>query len=195
MEVETYEATEVLDSGVEASEEQIKLIEELGLDGQKEFLSEDKAEIFPYPLMTDEERFVYGTLFEQKTEVHNYNGDPMPVRILQAIAFAKGFEEVKHLYVLSEPFVSMDDPILIATSSQIYGSIKGENRIWLIGRWGKALAPFKTLKVMAEEYYRKMVIAKNREAIQELEKRNELMKDPEFDVSRHKNESLYGMEV
>ena len=120
MEVETFETTEITDYGIENNEEQIKLIEELGLTGQQSLLDGSKTGICPYPLMTNEERFVYRVLFHKITKVDEYKGDAIPLRLLQIIAHSKQIEDITKLYILSEPHVDIDDRVLIGVTDNFY---------------------------------------------------------------------------
>ncbi len=94
MQVETFEAIE-RELAEHAPEEQAKaleLIEELGLDGQQELLTErddDDGERCPYRRMTAEEQRVYGAICEKTTEIEAYASGPIPLRVLQVAAHAR----------------------------------------------------------------------------------------------------------
>lgn len=150
MEIETYEQNEITPEGIESNEEQIALINELGLEGQQSLISGDGVDLCPYPLMTDEERYIYKTILPKKSSIEEYKDGPIPLRVLQVIAHAKTLDTFKYLYIYSEPSIDVDDPILIGTNES-YWDLDHNNPVWLLARWGKELAPLHELKVMADK--------------------------------------------
>jgi hypothetical protein len=160
MEVETYEIEETTLAGgpsPEVESEAIKLIEDLGLEGQKELIVPSPRgegdERIPYPEMSAHETRVYKSLFPQSTEVSKYNAGIIPVRVLQVIGHAQGlFEKVFVWHKrMRDP-----DPILVGIIGQ---------KNYLLARWGSALKPFKELVVEAREVIREMIKAKCEEEL------------------------------
>lgn len=146
MEIETFEQTEVTEKGIESTEEQLRLVDELDLDGQRDLLcgqSENTMQLCPYRRMTAEESRVYGAILSQQTKVARYNAGPIPVRVLQVIAHARGLEFFKVLEIWHEPTVETKDPILVGVDDG------GKN--FLLARWGDVLRPFAELVELAAE--------------------------------------------
>ena len=173
MEIETYEILETPDAGGGVAEEEriqmVELADKLGLAGQKKLLlpSENgQTQVFPYKLMTKEEEHVYETLFPVKTEVHDYNEQAIPLRVLQVAAHALTFvpHVVKHNVRVWHERGSKDDPLLVA-HNESYGG-----KLWLLARWGSALDTFERLKKKATEILRVRKTKAFRDRIEDAEK-------------------------
>lgn len=153
MEIQTYEIEESMEgtkSEVEA--EAAKMIDELGLEGQKSLVA-PKPDGTPariqYPQMTKAEEGVYDTLFPTKTDVAEYEAGIFPVRILQVIAH--GREQFEKLTVWHRA-VPDPDPVLVG----YVGS-----KMFVLARWGEALLSFTELvaearKILRPRYERKL---------------------------------------
>lgn len=164
MQVETFEVTEQTDSGqspAEICEEQIKLIEELGLEGQESLIrkpetKDEAASICPYRQMTAEEVGVYRQLCPEKTSIEKFAGHAIPLRVLQVAAHAKSLGiftdlEVWHAKGASET----KDPVLVAKRARD----QFNSDLFLLARWGEELEPFAKLKPKAVKAARERRIA------------------------------------
>ncbi len=154
--IETYEVGEVDSNGSSEQEpEALRLIEELGLEGQKSLLCKtDEGTLrVPYEKMTREQLIVYTSIFPEHSRIERYSAGPIPVRILQVIAHGKELFERLEIW---GPQVTMPDPILV-------GILKNEH--YLLARWGNALAPFAELKEKAINSLRERFVAKAQEEI------------------------------
>jgi len=176
MQVETYEQNEVSESGIESNEEQIALINKLGLVGQQSLISGD-TEVCPYPLITDEERYIYSTILPKKSSINEYKDGPIPVRVLQVIAHAKTLDTFTHLYIYSEPSVDVDDPILVGTNESYFEFKSKSYRCWMLARWGKELAPLPELRQLADKINTKKLINQFSEEIDNLKATIERIKN------------------
>lgn len=148
MQVETYEQTEVTSEGVQENDaECVKLIEQLGLNGQRLLILNDSGGpvIMPYRKVTAEEHLVYGLLFPSTTTVEEYALGPIPLRVLQVIAHARDL--FAHLLVW-HPQDVRKDPVLVGLQSQhpYPTSTHKREESFLLARWGEALRPFSDLK-------------------------------------------------
>lgn len=142
MQVETYEVTEITESGADLEPVQIQLIEQLGLQGQQSLIKdgqESGKSIDPYRVVTKEEHFVYTTLFPKCVEISRYSDAVIPVRVLQVIAHAREIG-IGELYVWCPDTAYKDDPVLVA---QRYSWETSSAK--LLARWGECLRPFDEL--------------------------------------------------
>lgn len=143
MKVETYEITETSSDGtVDMLDEQaVALVNKLGLDGQKKLVENSGTGtkiLLPYQEMATNERHVYELLFPQKTTVEVYESGPIPLRVLQVIAFAKDLFDKLEVWCPSTR--AKDDPILVGRKGDQWSGKR-----YLLARWGDALKPFPEL--------------------------------------------------
>lgn len=167
MEIQTYEVTEATTEGrdsFEIEEAAKALIEELGLEGQQELLREpDDSGVstrIPYQKMTATERAVYSTLYPQRDSPEKYSSGPIPLRVLQVVAHARTLFD--HLEIWG-PAEYDPDPVLVG----INGSTYNPTDVFLLARWGDALAPFDELRERAHAEIERKFTAKAEEVIQE----------------------------
>jgi hypothetical protein len=91
--------------------------------------------------MTALEAAVYGTVYPQATGVERYSAGPIPLRVLQVIAHARTlFEKV----VIWHPKEYDPDPVLVGINGEY-----SKEEVFLLARWGDALAPFEELQERA----------------------------------------------
>lgn len=143
MQVEVFEQQDVREETIEQSEEALRIINELGLDGQKPKSSSTGTVVrFPYRLMTDEELFVYSILCPQRTSLQTYDLSPVPLEILKTAAFAASLQDprIRYLEVWSAVSQKVKDPILVG-KKETYSS----SQLYLLGRWGEELLPLDVL--------------------------------------------------
>lgn len=168
MQIETYEIEEHTTEGRDSFEieaEAEALITSLGLDGQQKLLrASDDPDVttktrIPYRRMTAEEARVYKTLYPEASEVEHYDTGPIPLRVLQVVAYAKPLFDGLEVW---GPITEDPDPVLV-------GTLKDGHRVeqYLLARWGDALEPFETLYDRALERLRKKWTAKANEVIAE----------------------------
>lgn len=140
MQVETYELKDVQQETVEQCAEAKELIEQLGLDGQRQLQSGvETVTRFPYRLMTDEEQFVYSTLCPEQCEAKSYCNEPMPLEVLKTFAYAKSLGAFTYFEVWAASSVRVKDPVLVARKER-YGSER-----YILARWGAELLPLEVL--------------------------------------------------
>jgi hypothetical protein len=160
MKVETYEVTELTTDGEQPlmDEQSIALIEELGLNGQRTFITERTVygedtvtTINPYRLITREESNVFRACFPMETAVERYEGGMIPLRVLQVIAHARTALPRNAKLVVWHPEDSTTrDPVLVAVPTD--GN--HDTKTYLLARWGEALDTMTTLKTMARQKLR-----------------------------------------
>ena len=155
MQVETYEVAELIGEQLEdiSSPEAIELIEQLGLDGQKELLSvrevgdgDSVVVRNPYQVMTEEEQRVLQLCFPIETPLRDYSASAIPLRVLQVAAHAQQCPNIKRI-VVWHPKDAMTDPVLVGFESE---SRFKAGRVYKLARWGEALLPFEELRAMAQ---------------------------------------------
>jgi hypothetical protein len=115
---------------------------ELVRDGQ------DGLDIVPYRLITKDEQFVYKVLCPVTSAVENYDGSPIPLRVLQIVAHARELEIGKLEVWSAEGAVK--DPGLVAIGG-------GDTR--LLARWGSELEDFGVLKLKAVKLWKSVRLA------------------------------------
>lgn len=126
------------------SPEAQKIIDDLGLDGQKELTTVDitdagvSVQRNPYRLMSEQERRVYDLLLPTHTGLDVYRDGPVPLRVLQVASHASKCDEIETL-VVWHPQPGDPDPILV-------GATPGHNQeCYILARWGDVLEPFSDL--------------------------------------------------
>jgi hypothetical protein len=136
--VETFEATELDHEGTpECEAEALELINSLGLEGQRELLTESREGVVrcPYRKMTQQEAWAYGVICPKVSPLKKFSDGPIPVRVLQVAAHANGlFDEVE---VWSAKDADIKDPVLVGIKKKGY-----ERERFLLARWGDELLPF-----------------------------------------------------
>lgn len=157
MNVETYEINETNAAGEteKFDEEACALIEKLGLTGQTQLMTKNPAgdrSVVPYNKMTDEEEAVYSVLFDERSSAESYAAGPIPIRVLQVIAFAREMFERLEIWGPRRGG-RKDDPVLIG----IRKTDQWTNSRYLLARWGDALKPFNELRKLAAEKSRETV--------------------------------------
>lgn len=152
--VETYEVTEVDgDGNVECDAEAMRLIEELGLEGQQKLINPDTATRTPYRKMTAEEKWVIEQTCPKKTAIHKYADAPIPVRVLQVAAHAKDL--FANVYVWHPANADEKDPYLVGVNQ-----VGTATEFFLLARWGEELMPWKKMVVKAGSAARAAILAK-----------------------------------
>jgi hypothetical protein len=177
MQIETYEAISLDEQkgqivNEEVSEEAMALIESLGLNGQKELLSERESEDgavvtrAPYRTMTAEETAVFSSVLPRHVAIDRYNDGPIPLRVLQVAAHAKGLDMFEEIEVWCPANPATPDPLLIAW---VGGRYSRDRKAFILARWGEVLEPLDVLKDKAAKVLRSAVSAKIAEARNELD--------------------------
>jgi hypothetical protein len=164
MKVETYECEETKMEVPQESEEAVRLIDELGLEGQQVLVSKkkDATEIqrCPYRKIRADEEFVYRLLCPQSIELKRFDEMPIPLRVLQVIAHAKSLNIFQTFQIWCARG-AIKDPVLVAsTKDYIYSS---DRDTFILARWGEELDEFAVLLKKAIEKWKekaKSTIAK-----------------------------------
>lgn len=162
MQVETFECAEVAAEPIEASEEAIRLIDEMGLAGQRELVTLGKAgheTRSPYREMLNDEVAVYSILCPQRTDLAKYNASPIPLRVLQVAAHAVTVIPGCRLRVWDRAEAAVKDPVLVAETGKYDWSA---DKRFILARWGEELETFVTLAKRAAAAKREFVTAKLR---------------------------------
>lgn len=147
MKIETFEQTEVVGGTLEdeSSPEALKLIEDLGLTGQRKMTSKTDADVVvrcPYRAMTARENRVHECLYPKKIDVDSYQESMIPLRVLQVIAHAKSLNIYRNLQVWCEEGKPVD-PVLVGVFH--VGPYEHNTTDHILARWGDALDSFETL--------------------------------------------------
>lgn len=170
MRVETFECVETASEPIEATEEAIALIEEMGLTGQQSLLSQGATDKpvsrCPYREIRQDERFVYKTLCPKATEIKRYDAAPIPLRVLQIAAHAKSLGLFKRIIVWSQEEFEEKDPVLVACTDEYDFS---GNKTYILARWGEELETFATLVKRACDVARKSLQQEARKLVSILE--------------------------
>jgi hypothetical protein len=143
MQVETYECEETAAEEPECTDEALKLIEYLGLEGQRMLVNGEKKTRSPYRVMTDEENFVFRTLCPGNVTLAEYSLSPIPLRILQVAAYAKETGMFKELRVWHAKSSAVKDPVLVGIGPPEKGEYR--DRKYILARWGDVLDEFPAL--------------------------------------------------
>lgn len=166
MQVETFECAETAAEPIEASEEAIRLIDEMGLKGQSALLSKQDGKRdsrCPYREIRADERFVYRTICPQETEIDRYSVSPIPLRVLQIASHARSLGLFKRMTVWSQEDATVKDPVLVASTGG-YDWETG-SKTFILARWGEELETFAVLLKRACSMAREHLQQKAREFV------------------------------
>lgn len=183
MQIETFE---IEDASNEASAmandaAALELIEKLGLTGQRAIMNKETVTRLPYPVMDENEFYVYRALCPKTVPPEEYSIDPIPVRILQVIEHAKSLGCFGRLEIwCPNPAVFRDDPVLVGvvTKKSNYGNWN-DDTFYMLARWGKVLQPFEKLAEIATKVCRKQRLGKLAEMLVEVQQAIEKTKATE----------------
>lgn len=146
MKVETYECEETKTEIPQESEEAIKLINELNLEGQQGLIKKasesTEAERCPYRKIRADELFVYQQICPQHTRLVGYSEAPIPLRVLQVISHAQSLGIFKCFEVWSAQGLVKDPVLLASTDTWIY---ENGRDIFILARWADELEEFGVL--------------------------------------------------
>lgn len=189
MAVETYEIEEVAEELPQESEEASRLVAALGLSGQEEMrkaAEEGDAERIPYRKMTEQEVAVFGTLCPAQTPVEQYSEGPIPLRVLQVIAHAKGLFDSLEVW---HPKGIDRDPVLVGVKGNTWSGTK-----YILARWGEELDEWPALLKRAVQTYRELTVDRLRTIANSVERGIKEMADgytvDEF-LQRHGDPSFH----
>jgi hypothetical protein len=145
MKIETYEQTETTSEAqtMAHDHEGLELIQRLGLVGQQKLSVPETGTRCPYRQMTSDENFVFGVMCPKRAAPENYAAGPIPLRVLQIIAWAKDNPVFKRLEIWYADSATLKDPVLV-------GYVAGtqyawEEDIFLLARWADELLPVEVL--------------------------------------------------
>jgi hypothetical protein len=159
MKVETFEINEHLENHLEINDEQLKLIEELGLEGQKTLIGESSNKtLCMYPQVTEEQSFIIKTLCPKKFNFKDYKRMQIPLRVMQVIAHVIQENYFDHLCIFDKKEEAIKDPFLLGVKGDWH---RGE--YFLLARWGEELLSWKELAIEAKNLWaekRKIMVSK-----------------------------------
>ena len=156
MKVETFEIAQeennAFNGQIEA--EALELIESLELKGQQDFIGKDEEtdvkRVIPYRKATAEQREIIKLLFPELTKVDEFREEPIPLRVLQVIAFVRQNCSEEMPYIGIHHVKGIDkDPVLVAKKSS------WDSDFYLLARWGDALESWSVLAKKAEDVWKK----------------------------------------
>lgn len=175
MKVETYEIEDAMTeaSAMAHDSEALELIEKLGLEGQKKSANTDTATRVPYRAMEEREMQIYKALCDESCALEKYSADAIPLRVLQAAAYAKECGMFHALQVWYPSEAKIDDPILVGVirkplypDDPRYASLTSD-KFHMIARWGKELLPLEQLEAIAMNLMRKRRVSQLKKVLVE----------------------------
>ncbi len=114
------------------------LVDQLGLEGQRQLCSASPTSPIPFPVMNKEMVRVYETLCPAKRIVKDYNKTTIPIRVLEIAGFCvmkEYFGKIEVWYDDKEP-----DPILVGCDD--------EDK-YILARWAAEIEEYDVLKKKA----------------------------------------------
>lgn len=140
--VETFE--QQVERHPEACDEATRLIEELGLSGQKSLTNPDASETrCPYRQWSALESEVYGLLCPSTDSVSDYDADTIPLRVLQVLSHAKSLGIYTDFKVIHAANPAIKDPVLLGVPTT--GNSWDRSKWHILARWGAELDEFPVL--------------------------------------------------
>ena len=161
MKVETFEIELTENNTVtgQVEAEALELIESLGLKGQEDFIGKDEEtdvkRVIPYRKATEDQRNIVKLLFPELTPVEEFQEEPIPLRVLQVIAFVKQNCSDEMPYIGIHHVRGVDkDPVLVGKKNS------WDSEFFLLARWGDALESWEKLHAKAEKLWVKQTKTK-----------------------------------
>jgi len=143
-----------------------KMVEELGLTGQKTIVKQEKSPI-PFMHMKPSLKAIFEVLCPAKKDVEQYDITPIPVEILDLVALSKRenyFDKIEIWYDDKSP-----DPCCVGliwpTESDRANKYTWTMRPYLIGKWSDVKQSFAELKQRAIERFRLQETAQIQQSI------------------------------
>lgn len=152
MKIETFEQRET-DNDAETMAHDaasLEIIQTLGLAGQLSQTDTKTITRNPYRQMTEDEQFVYRVLCPSVYKPESYAAGPIPLRILQILAWAKETGLFKKLEIWGAASAMVKDPVLVGYCTNHERSYVDD--IYILGRWGEELLP---LEVLFQDAFKK----------------------------------------
>jgi hypothetical protein len=168
MQVETFECYETASEPIEASEEAIRLIDEMGLKGQKTFVlgESEQPTRNPYRKWTKDEQQVYIELCPKVYNIQQYDRSPIPLRVLQVAEHARKYLPKDYkLFVIDKAEIQVKDPVLVAAK---YDWDLGKET-YILARWGEHLDNFQKMLKQAIDSKRKRLRSLLKTALSEVD--------------------------
>ena len=121
------------------------LVDELGLEGQKELLSTDKEGTpIPFQYMNQGMKNMFEVLCPRNVEANEFDAMPIPLKVLGILKLAESehyFGKIEIWYDDVKP-----DPVMVG-----YTGKKGDGKMYLLARWGDVLKTFDELLEVAKK--------------------------------------------
>ena len=150
VQIETFDQIEVTDAeNPPPDADTLALCESLGLAGQtKMFAKTDDGKTVrsPFREMTKVEFNVYRALCPERKGVAEYDGSPIPRRVVEIYKKAKDGHFIEKVEVWSAESAEIKDPVLVG----IIGPHRYSEKYYLLARWGAELLPFEELAAKAK---------------------------------------------
>lgn len=156
-------------------EEYKKIIDDLGLQGQKDLIADAGGRIIPFPKLSQEELMVWEQIAPRKIELSKFKETIIPYEIAQIISLCKANKYFEFPEITKEHTDAMEegetvqkgfiqvwyeapqeiDPLLVGILSTqrkcSWGLSSGDNTYYLLARWGHSLKDFFTLSKIAKD--------------------------------------------
>lgn len=190
MKVETYECEETATEHVECSDEAIRLIEEMGLSGQQEFLApkENKHQRVPYRKIMADEAFVFRQICPKDVELSAYSDGPIPLRVLQVASHAKSLGVFTSIRVWCRESATIKDPVLLGYIGDYYSP----KEIFILARWGEALDEMPALVKTALSIWKERIASKLRDVVREASTELATIENATItDAMKHRNDPTF----
>lgn len=160
-------------------------VNELGLEGQKTVVKEDKSPI-PFLWMNNALIATFQTLCPSKVDVKKYSHTPIPVELLETVSLCineKYFDKIEVWFNETEK-----DPVIVGYA---YDQTRTEKDFWykthyakkyLIGRWADVKASLDTLTKRARELF---IASRKTQLTQDIRNYTRQLEDLELEADRN----------
>lgn len=155
MKVETFEIFSSIDVDSDVKKEEIELIRELDLAGQKDMENHTN----PYRQMGKDEQFIFERVLDTRTDISKYKESPIPLHVLQIIQHARSLNIFMNFSIWHS---HRSQPILVSLT-ETYG------KPYILARWGEELDSMEYLKGMAVSMARHKCIGKAKKMKSDIE--------------------------
>lgn len=169
----------------EENESQMRnMIDDFGLNGQKELIKNQKGAIIPFPKMNANEQRIWKMYCPRNTKVEDFSEQVIPYEILNILSLVKekkyfdikyGNDKIKRsgwIEIWSEPSKDVD-PLLVGViqtkEKYDWGWSCGESAYYLLARWGVALRNFEDITKIAKDNYKEKISVELKRAVKMLD--------------------------
>lgn len=152
------------------NEELVNQLDELGLEGQKQFIQDCEGSVIPFVLMTKSEYRVWSEFAPTKVPLEEFKAGIIPQQILEILVPTKKNCYFDQIQIWTEAVPTAVDPLVVGVKKDgIKDGWRTRDAHFLVARWGQALKSYEDVK----EQVRQALLRKRRISLEEFVKKSQ----------------------